>query len=296
MSEDATTPTPQPAESPQPGGRLPLWAVGLALVVLAVVGITVARSLMASPSAEAPPGDAGVALRGFTLRPASAAPAFQMTDTAGQPWRMADQQGKVVALFFGYTNCPDVCPQTLALLSQTKAALGTEAGDLHVAMVTVDPARDTPATLQKYLTGFDPSFVGLTASDTAQLHDVAGRFGVEFAREVPPAEATRAAQSANMMTGMGATSGTAAAGMSGMATPTMAMGAAQPMTTTGHSANLPGNFQAGTPAYTVAHSGVVFLIDPHGRLRSSFIAPFDPADAAHDVRALRDEPAPAGGG
>lgn len=86
---------------------------------------------------------------------------FALTDPAGKPRTLADFRGKVVVLFFGYTQCPDVCPTTLAALAEAKKSLGADAARVQVVFVTVDPDRDTAELLASYVTAFDPSFVGL---------------------------------------------------------------------------------------------------------------------------------------
>jgi protein SCO1/2 len=86
---------------------------------------------------------------------------FALTDHAGKPRALADFRGKVVVLFFGYTQCPDVCPTTLAALSQAMKTLGPDAANVQVLFVTVDPDRDSAELLANYVTAFDPAFVGL---------------------------------------------------------------------------------------------------------------------------------------
>ena len=95
---------------------------------------------------------------------------FHLTDHNGKPRSLADFRGKVVALFFGYTHCPDVCPTTLADLAQAMKLLGPDAGRVQVLFITIDPERDTPEMLAKYAPAFDPSFLGLSgdAQATAQ--------------------------------------------------------------------------------------------------------------------------------
>ena len=84
---------------------------------------------------------------------------------------MADYKGKVVVLFFGYTHCPDVCPTTMAELSQALQQLGPDdAKRVQVLFVTVDPARDTPALLAQYVPAFNPTFVGLRPADRGATH------------------------------------------------------------------------------------------------------------------------------
>lgn len=86
---------------------------------------------------------------------------LRLTDHNGVPRTLADFKGKVVLVFFGFTRCPDVCPTTLAAAKQAKEMLGKDGGRLQVLFVTVDPERDTPELLAKYVPGFDPSFLGL---------------------------------------------------------------------------------------------------------------------------------------
>ena len=86
---------------------------------------------------------------------------FTLTDPAGKQRTLADYRGKVVVLFFGYTQCPDVCPTTLSTLAETMKSLGTDASRVQVIFVTVDPDRDTAEVVKSYVSAFDPSFVGL---------------------------------------------------------------------------------------------------------------------------------------
>jgi protein SCO1/2 len=99
-----------------------------------------------------------------------AAPPLVLTDATGKPFRLADRRDREVVLFFGYTHCPDVCPTTLANLARIdRAKLSPEQrAKVVIAFVTVDPARDTPARLAKYVRLFGPSIVGLRGTD-AQL-------------------------------------------------------------------------------------------------------------------------------
>lgn len=86
---------------------------------------------------------------------------FTMTDHNGQARSIKDFAGKVVVLFFGYTQCPDVCPTSMAELAEVKRLLGKDGERLQGLFVTVDPARDTPEVLKAYMTNFDPSFLAL---------------------------------------------------------------------------------------------------------------------------------------
>ena len=86
---------------------------------------------------------------------------FRLTDQNGKTRTLADFRGKVVVMFFGYTQCPDVCPTTLTELKSVMQQLGADAKRVQVLFVTLDPERDTPALLAQYVPAFDPSFLGL---------------------------------------------------------------------------------------------------------------------------------------
>ncbi len=92
---------------------------------------------------------------------------FALTDHNGQPKSIKDFAGKVVVLFFGYTQCPDVCPTTMTELVEVKKLLGADGDKLQGLFVTVDPARDTPAVLKSYMANFDPTFLALYAAPEA---------------------------------------------------------------------------------------------------------------------------------
>ena len=86
---------------------------------------------------------------------------FSLVDHNGTPRTLADYRGKAVVMFFGYTQCPDFCPTTLAELAEAMKRLGPDAERVQVLFVTVDPERDTPALLKNYVPAFDPRFIGL---------------------------------------------------------------------------------------------------------------------------------------
>ena len=104
---------------------------------------------------------------------------LELTDHTGRPRRLEDFRGKAVVLFFGFTHCPDVCPTTLAETAQALKALGSDAQRVQVLMVTVDPERDGPETLAKYVTAFDPRFLGLYG-DLAATQRTAKEFKIYF--------------------------------------------------------------------------------------------------------------------
>ncbi len=92
---------------------------------------------------------------------------FRLTDHNGKVRTLADFRGKAVALFFGYTHCPDMCPTTLADLAQTMRLLGNDAGRVQVLFVTIDPERDTPEMMAQYVPAFHPSFLGMHGDEQA---------------------------------------------------------------------------------------------------------------------------------
>jgi protein SCO1/2 len=128
-------------------------------------------------------GPRGPSFQGSDVTGSSFGRDFSLTDPAGSTRTMADYRGKAVALFFGYTQCPDVCPTTLAALAGAMKTLGPDADRVQVIFVTVDPDRDTADLLGKYVPAFDPRFVGLRG-DAAATERVAREFKVIY-QKVP---------------------------------------------------------------------------------------------------------------
>lgn len=104
-----------------------------------------------------------------------------LTDHNGQPRRLRDFAGKVIVVFFGYTQCPDVCPTSMSELAEVKRSLGEQGDRLQGIFVTVDPERDTPEVLKAYMTNFDPSFLALRGSPS-ELATVAKDFKIYYKR------------------------------------------------------------------------------------------------------------------
>lgn len=102
--------------------------------------------------------------RGNTFEPFPEAYQFILKENNGQTFRMGDQKGKVVLLFFGYANCPDVCPITLSEFKKIHAALGDQSDQVSFVFITVDPERDSPERIQEYVSAFHPDFIGLSGS------------------------------------------------------------------------------------------------------------------------------------
>ena len=114
---------------------------------------------------------------------------FSLTDQTGHLRHLSDYKGKVVVIFFGYTQCPDVCPTTLAGLAAAMKLLGENAKRVQVLFITVDPARDTQSVLAAYMPQFDPSFVGLYG-DAAATAATAKEFKVFYQKQPGPTPQT----------------------------------------------------------------------------------------------------------
>ncbi len=112
---------------------------------------------------------------------------LSLTDQNGQPRTLGDFKGKVTVVFFGYTQCPDVCPTTMAELAQIKKSLGKDGERVQGVFVTIDPERDTPELLRSYMASFDPSFVALRGS-AEQTAAAAREFKVFYAKVPGKAE------------------------------------------------------------------------------------------------------------
>jgi len=123
--------------------------------------------------------DGGPRFKSTDITGADYGKTLELTDQTGRVRRLEDWRGKVVVLFFGFTHCPDVCPTTLADLAQAMKSLGPDAERVQVLFVTVDPERDTPDVLGKYVGAFDPRFLGLYG-DAAATQRAAREFKVFY--------------------------------------------------------------------------------------------------------------------
>jgi len=109
---------------------------------------------------------------------------FSLLDSSDNTKTMADYKGKVVVVFFGFTQCPDVCPTTLTEMDEALKLLGPKAAKVQVIFITVDPERDTASVLAQYVPAFNSSFVGLRPADEASLEKVAKDFRIYY-KKVP---------------------------------------------------------------------------------------------------------------
>jgi protein SCO1/2 len=142
--------------------------VWVGLLSLALVGVAALTLVFAKPAS----------FRGTSYgEPYPKAAEIELTKSNGETFRLSDQKGKIVLLFFGYTACPDVCPTTLAELKQVMDKLGDKTRLIQVVFVSVDPERDTPDKIQEYVEHFNRQFVGLSGSST-DLQVIWDNYGV----------------------------------------------------------------------------------------------------------------------
>jgi protein SCO1/2 len=133
--------------------------------------------------AEACAADPATAFKAGTFDPPRPAPDFSLQGSDAQELRISRFHGKVVLLAFGYSSCTEVCPVTLATFAQARRKLGAAARDVQVVYVTVDPQRDVPERLKRFLGSFDTTFIGGTGTEP-QLAAVREQYGVT-ARKIP---------------------------------------------------------------------------------------------------------------
>jgi protein SCO1 len=134
--------------------------------------------LVASAGAANPP-----ALKAGVFDPPRQAPDFSLQASNGHELKISHYRGKVVLLAFGFTSCTEVCPTTLNTFAVARRKLGPAAADVQIVYITVDPHRDVPARLAKYLGSFDPTFIGGTGTEE-QLAAVRNSYGVSAQKQV----------------------------------------------------------------------------------------------------------------
>ena len=144
--------------------------VGLGALCAALAGFLLAAEVDSSPP---------VLASGTWLQDARPIADFHLTDSQGRPFSRADLRGHPTLMYFGFTHCPDECPDTLATLARVRKQAALPG--LRVLFVTMDPSRDTPPVLRTYLRQFDSSFLGLTGT-SAELHRLAASLGIAFDR------------------------------------------------------------------------------------------------------------------
>jgi len=127
-----------------------LW-IGLVIVIGMMAGFILSRPYI---------------YRGSEINPPVPAADFTLTHGAAGQYRLSDQKGKVILIFFGYTTCPDICPATLSEMKRINSRLGKLSDKTDFVFITVDPQRDTAERISNYAQNFDPSFIGLTGSES----------------------------------------------------------------------------------------------------------------------------------
>lgn len=188
-----TIETPSRSVVPAWRGRRLLW--GLLALLLLILVIATAFSLIEArrdPAGAVPPvvgrrstlplGGPSPSGQGSLVEPPRALSDFTLTDQTGQPVSLHELRGKVILLFFGFTNCPNVCPTTLAEFRAVKRGLGADADKLAVVFISVDPEQDTTERLRQYVGAFDPSFIGLRG-DQATLARIGPEYDLYYQRQ-----------------------------------------------------------------------------------------------------------------
>ena len=151
-----------------------VWRVMRRLILLAGAGLFLV-------GCDKPGAPSAPSFKAIDITGAEYARELSLTDAEGQPRKLADFKGKVTVVFFGFTQCPDVCPGTLAELAEVKKMLGADGARVQGVFVTLDPERDTAVILKAYVGAFDPSFVALRGT-LEQTKAVAKEFKVFFAK------------------------------------------------------------------------------------------------------------------
>ena len=128
-------------------------------------------------------GETKVPFTGIDITGADYATGFSLTDHDGQPRTLADFKGKAVVIFFGFTQCPDVCPTSMTEMAQAKQLLGADGDRLQGLFISIDPERDTPEIMKAYMAAFDPTFLALYAKPE-ELPEVAKSFKIYYKKVV----------------------------------------------------------------------------------------------------------------
>lgn len=153
------------------------------LIMVFAFCISVVSNVAAESTATKSTETKSTALKSGVFDPPRMAPDFSLSSSRDNQFTLSEQRGKLLVLGFGFTNCPNVCPMTLANLAQVYKNLGALAGQVQVVYMTVDPERDTPARLREYLTNFNSHFVGVTGS-ADELAAVRQAYGIIAKKEV----------------------------------------------------------------------------------------------------------------
>lgn len=151
-------------------------------MMTSMFGKWLAVSLLALSLAACTPAEPSLTLKATDISSADFGQPFTLTGYDGKPHALGDYQGKAVALFFGYTHCPDICPTTMLEYQQVMKLLGKDSDRVQVLFVSIDPQRDTPQVLAGYVPFFDKRFMGLTGS-AEQVAKVAAQYKIVAQRQ-----------------------------------------------------------------------------------------------------------------
>ncbi len=162
---------PRPSQATR-GVLIAVLVIGVLLV--AIVGTLGIRGALSTPT-PTPTSAQGV----ISLDPPRDLDDFTLPSSSGQPLSLSDLRGKYTLLFFGYTHCPDYCPLTLAEWKTVKDQLGDLGDQVNFLFISVDGERDTPDVMARYLSRFDPSFIGMTG-DEATLTRIGPPYGLYY--------------------------------------------------------------------------------------------------------------------
>ncbi|QMT31956.1 SCO family protein [Alysiella filiformis] len=156
------------------------------LLCLAVCLLTACQPESVSPQKSASPAVSAARLpsdvAGSDVRQEKMGGDFTLSNALGQAFALSSLKGKVVLLAFGFTHCPDVCPSELLVYSEALKQLGTQADDVAVVFVSIDPQRDTPDLIGRYVQQFHPKFIGLTATGSQDLESVKKQYRIVAAK------------------------------------------------------------------------------------------------------------------
>lgn len=154
----------------QSANRFVLLAVGAVAGLALVVAALVAWPYLVTPAPE---------FHGMALDSPSPATDFALADAEGRAVHLSDFRGRIVLLYFGFTYCPDICPATLTDLARAMEALGEQARETQVIMISIDPERDTPRRMAEYARAFHADFLGLSGAPD-EIAAIAGPLGVYY--------------------------------------------------------------------------------------------------------------------
>lgn len=152
-----------------------VFALGVLLVALATQTTKEESNSGDTPAAQTSSGTSGSGIS--VIDPPQPLTNFEFISDEGQPLALSDLSGRYVLMAFGYTNCPDVCPDNLLKFRQIKADLGAASDDVAFVFVSVDPQRDTAPFLDRYLARFDPTFIGLVGEHST-LEAIASEYNL----------------------------------------------------------------------------------------------------------------------